>query len=137
MSQLEFDDEMASRIEALYRIGDAVRRRRIVREALGVAHTTVEDWCVAFSNELGNTTPASRQHFDVWQFAPTDKEGGGQQSYIDDHLRSRSRFPTPNLAASPASCHPCTGHSGSTAGSGRRPRRMIGWHVQVAVGCTG
>ena len=35
MSQLEFDDDMALRIEALYRIGDAVRRRRIVREALG------------------------------------------------------------------------------------------------------
>ena len=37
MSQLEFDDDMASRIEGLYRIGDAVRRRRIVRESLGAA----------------------------------------------------------------------------------------------------
>ena len=37
MSQVEFDEEMAARIEALYRIGDAVRRRRIVREALGAA----------------------------------------------------------------------------------------------------
>jgi arsenite methyltransferase len=37
MSQLEFDEEMAARVEALYRIGDAVRRRRIVRRALGAA----------------------------------------------------------------------------------------------------
>ena len=37
MSQLEFDDDMALRIEGLYRIGDAVRRRRIVRESLGAA----------------------------------------------------------------------------------------------------
>jgi arsenite methyltransferase len=37
MSQLEFDEETARRIEALYLIGDAVRRRRIVREALGAS----------------------------------------------------------------------------------------------------
>jgi arsenite methyltransferase len=37
MSQIEFNEEMAARVEALYRIGDAVRRRRIVREALGAA----------------------------------------------------------------------------------------------------
>jgi ubiquinone/menaquinone biosynthesis C-methylase UbiE len=37
MSTLEFDQDLATKIEALYRIGDAVRRRRIVREALSVA----------------------------------------------------------------------------------------------------
>ena len=37
MSQVEFDEAMATRVEALYRIGDAVRRRRIVRAALGAA----------------------------------------------------------------------------------------------------
>jgi arsenite methyltransferase len=37
MSQLEFDADQASKIEALYRIGDAARRRRIVREALRAA----------------------------------------------------------------------------------------------------
>ena len=37
MSQVEFNEEVAARVEALYRIGDAVRRRRIVREALGAA----------------------------------------------------------------------------------------------------
>jgi arsenite methyltransferase len=37
MAQVEFDEDMATKIEALYRIGDAVRRRRIVREALGAA----------------------------------------------------------------------------------------------------
>jgi ubiquinone/menaquinone biosynthesis C-methylase UbiE len=38
MSQVEFDEDMAARIEALYQIGDAARRRRIVREALAVSH---------------------------------------------------------------------------------------------------
>jgi arsenite methyltransferase len=37
MSQLVFDDEAASRIEAMYRIGDAKRRRAIVRTALAAA----------------------------------------------------------------------------------------------------
>jgi ubiquinone/menaquinone biosynthesis C-methylase UbiE len=37
MSQLVFDDDAARRIEAMYGIGDAVRRRRLVREALGAA----------------------------------------------------------------------------------------------------
>ena len=37
MSQVEFDAEVAARIESLYLIGDALRRRRIVREALGAA----------------------------------------------------------------------------------------------------
>jgi arsenite methyltransferase len=37
MSQVEFDEDTATKIEALYQIGDAVRRRRIVREALGAA----------------------------------------------------------------------------------------------------
>jgi arsenite methyltransferase len=37
MSQLVFDEQAARRIEAIYRIGDAVRRRRIVREALAAA----------------------------------------------------------------------------------------------------
>jgi arsenite methyltransferase len=37
MNQLVFDDQAAKRIEALYFSGDAVRRRRSVREALGVS----------------------------------------------------------------------------------------------------
>jgi arsenite methyltransferase len=37
MSQLVFDEDAARRIESLYRIGDAVRRRRIVRDALAAA----------------------------------------------------------------------------------------------------
>ena len=35
MSQLQFDTDAARRIEALYKIRDAVRRRGLVREALG------------------------------------------------------------------------------------------------------
>ena len=35
MSQLQFDADTAKRIEALYQIHDAVRRRELVREALG------------------------------------------------------------------------------------------------------
>lgn len=34
MSQLEFDEAAGRQLEALYRTGDAVRRRRLVREAL-------------------------------------------------------------------------------------------------------
>jgi arsenite methyltransferase len=37
MSQLMFDDEAASRIEAMYRIGDAERRRAIVRATLAAS----------------------------------------------------------------------------------------------------
>jgi arsenite methyltransferase len=37
MSQLVFDEDAAERFEALYRIGDALRRRRIVREALAAS----------------------------------------------------------------------------------------------------
>jgi arsenite methyltransferase len=37
VGQLAFDDETARRIEALYLIGDAERRRRLVRAALGAA----------------------------------------------------------------------------------------------------
>jgi arsenite methyltransferase len=36
VSQLAFDEETAKQLEALYRIGDAVRRRRLVRAALAV-----------------------------------------------------------------------------------------------------
>jgi arsenite methyltransferase len=36
-SQLVFDEEAARRIEAIYLIGDAIRRRRIVREALAAS----------------------------------------------------------------------------------------------------
>jgi ubiquinone/menaquinone biosynthesis C-methylase UbiE len=37
MSQLAFDDDTAQRLEAVYRIRDAIRRRRLVREALRAA----------------------------------------------------------------------------------------------------
>jgi SAM-dependent methyltransferase len=37
MSQLVFDEEAASRIEAIYLLGDAVRRRGIVRETLAAS----------------------------------------------------------------------------------------------------
>src|SRR4051794_3928713 len=37
MSQLEFDEETGRELEQVYKIGDAVRRRRLVREALGAA----------------------------------------------------------------------------------------------------
>jgi len=37
VNRLAFDEEMGKQLEALYRIGDAVRRRRLVRRALGAA----------------------------------------------------------------------------------------------------
>jgi arsenite methyltransferase len=61
MPQVEFDAEVATRVESLYRIGDAVRRRRIVREALGA--TTGERildvgcgpdfYCAELADEVG------------------------------------------------------------------------------------
>ena len=61
MSQVEFNEEVAARIEALYRIGDAVRRRQIVRAALGAAAgERVLDvgcgpgfYCVELAEEVG------------------------------------------------------------------------------------
>jgi ubiquinone/menaquinone biosynthesis C-methylase UbiE len=37
MSQLVFDDDLANQLETLYRTRDVLRRRRLVREALGAA----------------------------------------------------------------------------------------------------
>jgi SAM-dependent methyltransferase len=37
VSQLAFDEEAGKQLEALYRIGDALRRRRLVRAALGAS----------------------------------------------------------------------------------------------------
>ena len=37
MSQAAFDEEAGKQLEALYRIGDAVRRRCLVRAALGAS----------------------------------------------------------------------------------------------------
>lgn len=37
-------------------------------ETLGVDHKTIEKWCGEKADESGNSPPASRQHFDIWQF---------------------------------------------------------------------
>jgi len=34
-------------------------------------HTTIQDWCAGFCTLVQNPAPASRQHFDVWNFQPT------------------------------------------------------------------
>lgn len=48
-----------------------------IADAIDVPRKTVADW-VADSQFIRNSPPPSRQHFDVWQFATTDKEGGGR-----------------------------------------------------------
>lgn len=52
---------------------------RDIGEQLGVAHTTIEDWCVAKTADADFTTPpASRQHFNIWQF----QKANGESSYF-------------------------------------------------------
>ncbi len=66
MSQVEFNEETAARIEGLYRIGDAVRRRRLVRTALGAAPgERILDvgcgpgfYCVELADEVGQSGSA-------------------------------------------------------------------------------
>jgi arsenite methyltransferase len=62
LSQLEFDEEVGKQLEAAYQIGDAVRRRRLVREALGAAPGEhILDvgcgpgfYCVELADEVGS-----------------------------------------------------------------------------------
>jgi hypothetical protein len=57
--------------------------QREIADALGVTHPTVGDWIGKKTADAENLpAPESRQHFDVWQFATTDRESGGQQSYF-------------------------------------------------------
>ena len=49
---------------------------RQIGAALDVDHQTVAAWCGEFSNQLGNSPPDSRQHFDVWPFAQSDDDAG-------------------------------------------------------------
>ena len=63
MSQLVFDEQAARKIEAIYLIGDAVRRRRIVREALAAeAGERIADvgcgpgfYCAELLDEVGDS----------------------------------------------------------------------------------
>jgi hypothetical protein len=55
---------------------------RAIGDELGISHETIREWTVKFSASAEFLTPpASRQHFDVWQFATSDKDSG-QQSYF-------------------------------------------------------
>jgi DNA-binding transcriptional regulator YdaS (Cro superfamily) len=54
-----------------------------IANAVGVSQQTVSDWLTEKRKSADSgTPPESRQHFDVWQFATTDRESGGQQSYF-------------------------------------------------------
>jgi hypothetical protein len=54
-----------------------------VGDTLGVPRKTADEW-VGENRKSAEfaTAPESRQHFDIWQFATTDRESGGQQSYF-------------------------------------------------------
>ena len=48
-----------------------------------VDRRTVNNWVGNYRKDAQfSEPPESRQHFDIWQFQATDKEGGGQQSYF-------------------------------------------------------
>ena len=48
----------------------------------GLSQATVSRVIQERHVSLLNDAPESRQHFDVWQFATTDRDAGGQQSYF-------------------------------------------------------
>jgi hypothetical protein len=57
--------------------------QREIADQIGVSVGTVNEWCSEIANSRNlNDPPESRQHFDVWQFPTTDRDGGGQQSYF-------------------------------------------------------
>jgi hypothetical protein len=43
-----------------------------------VTQQTVGNWINKNAADAGNLLPASRQHFDVWQFATADKDAGSR-----------------------------------------------------------
>ena len=55
---------------------------RETAEQLGVDQKTAHNWIKEFSaNADFSLPPASRQHFDVWQFATADKTAGAQSYF--------------------------------------------------------
>jgi hypothetical protein len=53
-----------------------------VANAIGIDQKTAHNWIKEFSaNADFSLAPASRQHFDIWQFQTSDKSAG-QQSYF-------------------------------------------------------
>lgn len=54
-----------------------------IADEIGVTHPTIHEWTVEKRKSADfYNAPESRQHFDVWQFPTTDRDGGGQQSYF-------------------------------------------------------
>lgn len=54
-----------------------------IADQLAVSEATISGWFKERKAALSEAdAPESRQHFDVWQFATTDRESGGQQSYF-------------------------------------------------------
>ena len=50
------------------------KSEREIAEVLSAAPNTIGEWVAQKSNELENCAPASRQHFDIWNFAKADGE---------------------------------------------------------------
>ena len=56
---------------------------REIEAQLAVDHKTIHNWLFGEKSATAeNSPPASRQHFDVWDFPTCDNEAGGDKSYF-------------------------------------------------------
>ncbi|UPT96051.1 hypothetical protein J4G48_0044455 [Bradyrhizobium barranii subsp. apii] len=74
---------------------------------MGVDHKTIADWCGEFAASADNSPPASRPHFDIWNFAKSDSV----KDWID-RFAANADFLSP-----PASRHDWCGEKATIVGN--------------------